>query len=72
VPSAGATGVAPFVADDNREATINDDGSLIAFISTRNLVGTGNTDGIRNFSFVICPLRPGICAATDTTDTPVV
>ncbi len=44
-PTAGATGVLPFVADDNREATINDDGTLIAFISTRNLVGTANTDG---------------------------
>ncbi|HCX29642.1 MAG TPA: hypothetical protein DHU55_07695 [Blastocatellia bacterium] len=44
VPSAGATGVLPFVADDNREAAINDDGSIIAFISTRNLVGSGNTD----------------------------
>ncbi len=37
--------VLPFVADDNREATINDDGTIIAFISTRNLVGTGNADG---------------------------
>ncbi|MEP6718729.1 MAG: hypothetical protein ABJB21_06295 [bacterium] len=44
-PTAGATGVSPFVADDNREAAINDDGTIIAFISTRNLVGTGNTDG---------------------------
>ena len=44
-PSAGAAGVLPFVADDNRDATINDTGTLIAFISTRNLVGTGNTDG---------------------------
>ncbi|MDQ1640011.1 MAG: hypothetical protein QOF62_3350 [Pyrinomonadaceae bacterium] len=32
------------VIDDNREATISDDGAIIAFISTRNLVGTGNTD----------------------------
>jgi uncharacterized protein (TIGR03437 family) len=32
------------VIDDNREATISDDGAVIAFISTRNLVGTGNTD----------------------------
>lgn len=45
VPVAGSSGVFPFVADDNREATISDDGSVIAFISTRNLVGTGNTDG---------------------------
>jgi hypothetical protein len=42
---ASGSGVLPFVADDNREATINDDGTVIAFISTRNLVpGVGNTD----------------------------
>jgi len=36
---------APFFADDNREPFISDNGSIIAFISTRNLVpGTGNTD----------------------------
>jgi uncharacterized protein (TIGR03437 family) len=44
-PSAGGTGVFPFVADDNREATISDDGNIIAFISTRSLVGAGNADG---------------------------
>lgn len=32
------------VIDDNRDATISDDGGIIAFISTRSLVGTGNTD----------------------------
>ncbi|HEY6245677.1 MAG TPA: hypothetical protein VIX17_17125 [Pyrinomonadaceae bacterium] len=46
LPTAGATGVTPFFADDNREATITDDGNLLAFISTRNLVpGVGNADG---------------------------
>jgi uncharacterized protein (TIGR03437 family) len=46
VPRAGSTTAAPFYADDNREATISDDGRLIAFISTRNLVpGVGNADG---------------------------
>ena len=43
------TGLRPAVIpadaiDDNRDATISDDGGIIAFISTRNLVGTGNTD----------------------------
>ncbi len=33
----------PDVVDDNRDATISDDGNTLAFISTRNLV-TGNTD----------------------------
>ena len=52
LPTAGAPGTtttapkAPFFADDNREATINDTGTILAFISTRNLVpGVGNTDG---------------------------
>ncbi len=44
-PSPGTTTSSPFVADDNRDATISDDGNIIAFASTRNLVGTGNTDG---------------------------
>jgi uncharacterized protein (TIGR03437 family) len=44
VPSAGSITAAPFIADDNREATISDDGSTIAFVSTRNLTGNGNPD----------------------------
>lgn len=36
VPSAGAPGIPPFVADDNRDATISETGEIIAFISTRN------------------------------------
>ncbi len=35
----------PDAIDDNREATISEDGNIIAFISTRSLVGTGNADG---------------------------
>lgn len=41
-PAAGTSTQAPTVADDNHDATISDDGSVIAFVSTRNLVGTGN------------------------------
>ena len=45
-PSAGTVGKSPFWADDNREAAISDDGNILAFISTRDLVpGVGNTDG---------------------------
>jgi len=69
-PSAGGTGVLPFVADDNREATINDDGTLIAFISTRNLVGTGNTDGNPELFFRNLSAAPGaFVQATNTADT---
>ena len=70
VPSAGGTGVLPFVADDNRDATINDDGSLIAFISTRNLVGTGNTDGNPELFFRDLAAPSGtFVQATNTADT---
>ncbi len=44
VPSPGAAGVFPFVADDNRDATISETGEIIAFISTRNLA-SNNADG---------------------------
>ncbi len=45
-PTAGAINVTPFVADDNREATINEAGNIIAFVSTRDFAGAGagNTD----------------------------
>ena len=46
-PTAGALGVFPFVADDNREAFISDNGDIIAFVSTRSFAGAGpgNADG---------------------------
>ncbi len=43
-PQGGTATVSPQVADDNRDVAVNDDGSLIAFISSRNLVGMGNAD----------------------------
>lgn len=48
VPVAATATTGSFVADDNHDASINDDGSVIAFVSTRNLttVNNGtNTDG---------------------------
>jgi uncharacterized protein (TIGR03437 family) len=44
LPTPGTVSVAPFVADDNRNASTNDNSSVIAFVSTRNLTGT-NADG---------------------------
>src|SRR6185369_6151748 len=42
---AGNSAFPPFVADDNREAQISDNGQVIAFTSTRNLDPTvGNLD----------------------------
>ncbi|HKU75350.1 MAG TPA: hypothetical protein VJR02_15675 [Pyrinomonadaceae bacterium] len=46
-PTPGSATASPFFADDNREATISDDGTVIAFISTRNIagaLGAGNPD----------------------------
>src|SRR6185295_8490496 len=44
-PTPGSATNTPFFADDNREPTISDDGAIIAFISTRDLVPTaGNAD----------------------------
>src|SRR5204863_5273208 len=45
LPTAGAIATSPFFADDNREASISEDGRYLAFTSTRNLVpGVGNAD----------------------------
>lgn len=43
-PTPGSSTASPFVADDNREATLSDDGSVVTFVSTRDLTG-GNADG---------------------------
>lgn len=37
-PRAGTTLTGPFVADDNHDASINDNGTVVAFVSTRDLV----------------------------------
>src|SRR6185503_14963043 len=42
-PSAGSSSAFPFVAFDNRAASISDNGDVIAFTSTRN-IGGGNAD----------------------------
>jgi len=36
-PAAGSTSSLPFIADDNRNASINDDGSFVSFVSNRDL-----------------------------------
>ena len=78
LPTPGSISASPFFADDNREATISDDGRIIAFISTRNPRGlTGNADanpelylftindtGTTNLSLLAGTIRQ----ATDTKD----
>jgi Tol biopolymer transport system component len=41
-PISGSTSGSASVADDNHDPSINDDGSAIAFVSTRDLVPNGN------------------------------
>jgi Tol biopolymer transport system component len=48
LPTAGSTTAGPVVADDNREASINDNGDYVAFVSNRNLAP--NTPGGGNAS----------------------
>ena len=44
LPLEGGTGRQPFVADDNHDVDINDDGRAIVFVSTRDLVPPGNSE----------------------------
>jgi uncharacterized protein (TIGR03437 family) len=57
------------VIDDNRDATISDDGGIIAFISTRSLVGTGNADANPELFFRNTAAPPGaFIQGTNTAD----
>jgi uncharacterized protein (TIGR03437 family) len=47
-PQPGSDTNSPVVADDNRDVTINDDGSLIAFVSTRDIVPGHNAESVPN------------------------
>ncbi len=42
LPVAGSISQLPRIASDQSDASISDDGSVTAFVSNRNLVGTGN------------------------------
>lgn len=42
-PSPGTSTSGPIIADDNRESSISDDGSRVAFTSTRDIVTGGNS-----------------------------
>ncbi|HKP47475.1 MAG TPA: hypothetical protein VJT50_12820 [Pyrinomonadaceae bacterium] len=68
-PRPGDASTPPFVADDNREAAINDEGNIIAFISTRSLVGTANNDGNPELFFRNLGAAPGtFVQGTNTAD----
>ena len=44
LPQPGTTTISPFVAFDNRDVAVNDDASVIAFTSTRD-IASANSDG---------------------------
>jgi len=48
VPSAGSTTNGPIIADDNRDASINDNGNYVSFVSNRDLVAGGNASPDNN------------------------
>lgn len=45
-PQPGQPGVSPFIAFDNRTAAVNDDASIIAFVSTRNFATANNSTNV--------------------------
>jgi uncharacterized protein (TIGR03437 family) len=60
LPRAGTATVGPFIADDNHDASISDDGSVIAFVSTRDLVPTvGNAFPAEDNDEIFTYLRSG-------------
>ncbi len=70
LPRSGTATTGAFVADDNHDASINDDGSVTAFVSTRDLVTcVGNSfpadDNDEIFTYVqgagsVCPDGSGV------------
>ncbi|HYY57925.1 MAG TPA: hypothetical protein VE842_11380, partial [Pyrinomonadaceae bacterium] len=70
VPTAGTATVAPFVADDNRDASVNDNASVIAFVSTRDLTGTNADANPEVFIFkrnTVSPATGTFVQVTNTT-----
>lgn len=66
LPRAGSATLSPSVADDNHDATIDDDGGVIAFVSTRPLTNTesaNNNDEI--FTYVRSLARTNQITKTD-------
>jgi uncharacterized protein (TIGR03437 family) len=47
-PQAGTANTSPIVADDNRDASLNDNGSLLAFVSTRDIIPGHNSESVPN------------------------
>lgn len=65
LPIAGSATALPFVAFDNRDVAVDDDASVVAFVSTRNLVGGNNAD--RSPEIFIYKRSPGPATLTQLT-----
>ncbi len=69
VPTPGSTTQTPFSAFDNRDPAVDDDASVVAFVSTRNLVGN-NADGSPEiFLYKRSPTPAALVQLTATTPT---
>jgi uncharacterized protein (TIGR03437 family) len=67
-PFPGSTTNFPRVADDNRDASITDDGRLVAFVSTANLLGAA-TNSDRNPEIFTVDVTAATLAFTQVTTT---
>jgi len=65
VPQPGSGSITPSMIDDNRDATVNDNASVVAFVSTRNI--TGNNPDFSSEIFVYIRATATTVQVTDTT-----
>jgi hypothetical protein len=70
LPHGATNNAGPFIADDNHDASTDDDGSIIAFVSTRDLVAGQNpfpnSDNDEIFTFVRTGGGGKVCATSGT------
>ena len=59
-------GFLPDVVDDNRDATISDDGNTLAFVSNRNLVPPGNAEPFPNPELFLVRTTNGFAPGSNT------
>lgn len=66
-PTAGSNTSGPIIADDNREASINDDGNFVAFVSTRDLTGGNGGANVNDEIFTFVRSSNSFSQVTQTT-----
>lgn len=70
LPQGGTIFSGASVAEDNHDASIDDDGSTIAFVSTRNLIADGNTFPDNDNDEIFTYTQSGGATITQLTQTP--